>query len=202
MLTNMTPKERRHFLRKSGPYETPFGQNTNRIRREISTGTGHTAIPGIPSIERPYFRYGTTWQTNSDWLSNVQVVNEYNGRLNVDRQPDAGDHQPAAARHLGEAALGAEPREAEEAAAARARGGGEGARTREGGAGALQEEIDAYKTMMGCNVCKQRDKACVITKCFHMFCRECIDTRIATRQRKCPGCALAFSENDVQNIYF
>jgi E3 ubiquitin-protein ligase BRE1 len=74
--------------------------------------------------------------------------------------------------------------------------------SREGGAGALQEEIDAYKTMMGCNVCKQRDKACVITKCFHMFCRECIDTRIATRQRKCPGCALAFSENDVQNIYF
>jgi len=74
--------------------------------------------------------------------------------------------------------------------------------SREGGAGALQEEIDAYKTMMGCNVCKQRDKACVITKCYHMFCRECIDTRIATRQRKCPGCALAFSENDVQNIYF
>ncbi len=74
--------------------------------------------------------------------------------------------------------------------------------SREGGAGALQEEIDAYKTMMGCNVCKQRDKSCVITKCFHMFCRECIDTRIATRQRKCPGCALAFSENDVQNIYF
>ena len=69
------------------------------------------------------------------------------------------------------------------------------------GAGALQEEIDAYKTMMGCNVCKQRDKSCVITKCFHMFCRECIDTRIATRQRKCPGCALVFSENDKFKIF-
>jgi E3 ubiquitin-protein ligase BRE1 len=74
--------------------------------------------------------------------------------------------------------------------------------SREGGAGLMQDEINAYKTMLGCHVCKQRDKACVITKCFHMFCRECIDTRIATRQRKCPGCALPFSETDVQNIYF
>ena len=78
MLTNMTPKERRHYLRKSGPYESPFSQNTNRIRREISTGTGRSSI----LMPETFHRGG--WQNDINWISNVQVVNEYNGRVNVD----------------------------------------------------------------------------------------------------------------------
>lgn len=73
---------------------------------------------------------------------------------------------------------------------------------KEGGQKDLHEELQAYKTMMNCQVCMERQKSVVITRCFHMFCKECIDLRIETRARKCPGCALPFSEKDVSNIYF
>ncbi|KAI0318263.1 hypothetical protein OF83DRAFT_1117143, partial [Amylostereum chailletii] len=33
------------------------------------------------------------------------------------------------------------------------------------------------------------------------FCKQCIDARISTRQRKCPACNLAFSQGDVQQMY-
>lgn len=73
---------------------------------------------------------------------------------------------------------------------------------KEGGTKDLHEELQAYKTMMNCQVCMERQKSVVITRCFHMFCKECIDLRIETRARKCPGCALPFAEKDVSNIYF
>lgn len=73
---------------------------------------------------------------------------------------------------------------------------------KEGGQKDLHEELQAYKTMMNCQVCMERQKSVVITRCFHMFCKECIDLRIETRARKCPGCALPFAEKDVSNIYF
>ena len=72
----MTPKERRKFLRNGGPYEAPFGHQTNRIRREVSTGTGRAS--GRPTLNLPWR------QNNSNWLSNSQVVNDYNGGINVD----------------------------------------------------------------------------------------------------------------------
>ena len=34
------------------------------------------------------------------------------------------------------------------------------------------------------------------------FCKECIDARISTRQRKCPACGVAFSQTDVLNGMF
>lgn len=34
------------------------------------------------------------------------------------------------------------------------------------------------------------------------FCKQCVDSRIATRQRKCPACNLPFSVSDVQQVYF
>ena len=69
----MTPKERRKFLRNGGPYEAPFGSNTNRIRREISTGTGRSAI-----LMPPTFHYGG-WRNDIDWLTDEQVIDLYNG---------------------------------------------------------------------------------------------------------------------------
>jgi hypothetical protein len=68
---SMAPKVRRKFIRNGGPYESPFGQNTNRIRREISTGTGRAS--GRPTLYLP------RRHNNQDWLSNDQVINEYNG---------------------------------------------------------------------------------------------------------------------------
>lgn len=34
------------------------------------------------------------------------------------------------------------------------------------------------------------------------FCRECVDIRVQTRQRKCPHCNLPFGQADVHNIFF
>jgi E3 ubiquitin-protein ligase BRE1 len=65
----------------------------------------------------------------------------------------------------------------------------------------LEEEIAIYKKLMKCNSCHIRDKNAVITKCMHVFCRQCLDTRIETRQRKCPNCGEAFGANDVRHIY-
>ena len=54
---------------------------------------------------------------------------------------------------------------------------------------------------MGGNVCNEREKKCILTRCGHTFCRECIDTRIANRDRKCPSCGDKFGPNDVSNIW-
>lgn len=52
-----------------------------------------------------------------------------------------------------------------------------------------------------CPCCNTRDKETVLTKCFHVFCYECLKTRYDTRQRKCPKCNAAFGANDFHRIY-
>jgi E3 ubiquitin-protein ligase BRE1 len=66
----------------------------------------------------------------------------------------------------------------------------------------FKEEIDAYKSMLRCSVCNDRPKGVVIARCYHMFCKECIDVCLENRHRKCPGCGAAFSANDVHAVYF
>ncbi|KAI0733141.1 BRE1-domain-containing protein [Fomitopsis betulina] len=66
----------------------------------------------------------------------------------------------------------------------------------------LQEEVDKCMSILKCSTCKQRMRNTVITKCMHSFCKSCVDARIATRQRKCPACNLAFSQGEVQQLYF
>lgn len=73
---------------------------------------------------------------------------------------------------------------------------------RGGGADEYKEEIDAYKSMLRCSVCNDRPKASIITRCYHMFCQECVQVRLDNRDRKCPGCAQVFSASDVKSIYF
>uniref|UniRef100_A0A8B9RIG2 E3 ubiquitin protein ligase n=1 Tax=Astyanax mexicanus TaxID=7994 RepID=A0A8B9RIG2_ASTMX len=65
----------------------------------------------------------------------------------------------------------------------------------------LQEEINQYKAKLRCPCCNIRDKETVLTKCFHVFCYECLKTRYDTRQRKCPKCNAAFGANDFHRIY-
>jgi len=70
------------------------------------------------------------------------------------------------------------------------------------GAGHREDtEVDIYRRLLKCNSCHTRDKNAVITKCMHVFCRQCLDTRIETRQRKCPNCGEAFGAGDIRNIY-
>ncbi|XP_067934649.1 E3 ubiquitin-protein ligase Bre1-like [Watersipora subatra] len=65
----------------------------------------------------------------------------------------------------------------------------------------LLEEIREYKEQLTCPSCKVKKKDAVLTKCFHVFCLECLKTRYETRQRKCPKCNAAFGANDYHRIY-
>ncbi len=67
------------------------------------------------------------------------------------------------------------------------------------------EESDMLEMTLGmlrCSVCKDRFKNATITRCFHMFCRECIDENLRNRSRKCPACGEKFGQDDVATIYF
>eukprot|EP00126_Sphaerothecum_destruens_P006080 Sdes_comp19203_c0_seq1m10060 len=66
----------------------------------------------------------------------------------------------------------------------------------------LNEKLRTYKELMQCSVCHVRKKNCVLTKCFHCFCYECIQTSYETRQRKCPTCGDGFGANDFHQIFF
>lgn len=63
------------------------------------------------------------------------------------------------------------------------------------------EEIREYKEQLTCPSCKVKKKDAVLTKCFHVFCLECLKTRYETRQRKCPKCNATFGANDYHRIY-
>ncbi|KAG5176734.1 hypothetical protein JKP88DRAFT_334791 [Tribonema minus] len=83
-------------------------------------------------------------------------------------------------------------------------GGGEGGFAG-GGAGEesalLAEEVQELRKALRCSVCSARQKNCVLTKCYHMFCRECVDENLRTRHRKCPACGKGFGADDVKAIY-
>jgi len=65
----------------------------------------------------------------------------------------------------------------------------------------LEEEVRMYKQKLTCPVCNVRKKDAVLTKCFHIFCFECMKLRYDTRQRKCPKCNAAFGASDFHRIY-
>jgi len=65
----------------------------------------------------------------------------------------------------------------------------------------LQEEIKELKKMLQCSVCHDRRKNVVISKCFHMFCKECVQENLKVRSRKCPACGRPFGQDDVHNIW-
>ncbi|XP_038059012.1 E3 ubiquitin-protein ligase BRE1B-like isoform X2 [Patiria miniata] len=65
----------------------------------------------------------------------------------------------------------------------------------------LMEEIRTYKEQLTCPCCKKGRKDVVLTKCYHVFCFECIKTRYETRQRKCPKCNAGFGANDYHRIW-
>lgn len=66
----------------------------------------------------------------------------------------------------------------------------------------LQGEVDKCMSLLKCSTCRLNLRTTVLTKCMHTFCKQCIDARISTRQRKCPACNLAFGQGDVQQLYF
>jgi E3 ubiquitin-protein ligase BRE1 len=65
----------------------------------------------------------------------------------------------------------------------------------------LLEEIKEYKEQLRCPSCKVKQKDAVLTKCFHVFCFDCLQKRYDTRQRKCPKCNAGFGANDFRKLY-
>jgi len=65
----------------------------------------------------------------------------------------------------------------------------------------LQEENREYKAQLTCPSCQTRRKDAVLTRCFHVFCYECLKTRYESRQRKCPKCTQVFGVNDYHKLY-
>jgi hypothetical protein len=65
-----------------------------------------------------------------------------------------------------------------------------------------QDMLDMTLEMLRCSVCHDRFKNVTITRCFHMFCRECIDENLRNRSRKCPACGEKFGQDDVAQVYF
>ncbi|KIP08412.1 hypothetical protein PHLGIDRAFT_88220 [Phlebiopsis gigantea 11061_1 CR5-6] len=66
----------------------------------------------------------------------------------------------------------------------------------------LQEEVDKCMSILKCSTCRQNMRNTVLTKCMHSFCKNCVNERISSRQRKCPACNLPFSQGEVQQLYF
>lgn len=65
----------------------------------------------------------------------------------------------------------------------------------------VQQEVNEYRGILKCGVCRDRQKEVVITKCYHLFCNDCIQKLLRNRQRRCPSCGLCFGANDVKPIY-
>jgi E3 ubiquitin-protein ligase BRE1 len=65
----------------------------------------------------------------------------------------------------------------------------------------LKTQVSVLKSRLACPVCHYRDKECIILRCRHMHCKQCVEERISNRSRKCPTCNVKFSENDVGDIW-
>ncbi|KAF1895888.1 hypothetical protein Lal_00033951 [Lupinus albus] len=65
----------------------------------------------------------------------------------------------------------------------------------------LQHELEEYREIVKCTICRDRTKQVVITKCFHLFCNQCVQAVAGSRHRKCPLCGASFGANDVKPVY-
>ncbi|KAF8577106.1 BRE1-domain-containing protein [Ramaria rubella] len=66
----------------------------------------------------------------------------------------------------------------------------------------LEQKYEKCMKLLRCSTCKQGLRSHVLTKCMHTFCKDCIQARIDTRQRKCPACNMGFSQSEFQQLYF
>lgn len=63
-------------------------------------------------------------------------------------------------------------------------------------------ELKDLQKIVNCSVCQDRQKSVIISKCYHMFCKECIDSNLKARNRKCPSCKKMFGQDDVKSVWF
>jgi E3 ubiquitin-protein ligase BRE1 len=56
--------------------------------------------------------------------------------------------------------------------------------------------------MLHCPVCKLRYKGVVLNKCFHLFCKECIEDVMQKKTKKCPTCGEKINKDDIKTVFF
>ncbi|KAI4260243.1 MAG: hypothetical protein LQ352_000365 [Teloschistes flavicans] len=61
-------------------------------------------------------------------------------------------------------------------------------------------ELEGYRSMAICTVCRTNFKDTVILTCGHVFCKPCVDERRTSRSRKCPNCNKSFGQNDTLKV--
>jgi len=65
----------------------------------------------------------------------------------------------------------------------------------------LQKERDMLFGILRCSACDLRFKEKIIQKCLHTFCKECIESRMESRSRKCPTCMIPISHSDIKPLF-
>jgi Zinc finger, C3HC4 type (RING finger) len=65
----------------------------------------------------------------------------------------------------------------------------------------LVAQVSELRRKVTCSICNDRDKDTVINRCFHVFCRSCVDRNLANRNRKCPTCKKGFDHNDIKHLW-
>ncbi|CAO3626139.1 unnamed protein product [Cunninghamella echinulata] len=65
----------------------------------------------------------------------------------------------------------------------------------------LKKEKEEYRSLLNCSSCGTRLKSHVLMRCMHTFCKNCLDIRVETRQRRCPTCSETFGVNDIRQFY-
>lgn len=65
----------------------------------------------------------------------------------------------------------------------------------------LTTQISVLKSRLACPVCNHRDKKCILLRCRHMFCKQCVDETVRNRSRKCPACGQRFDTKDIGDVW-
>lgn len=65
----------------------------------------------------------------------------------------------------------------------------------------LSTQVSHLKNRLSCPVCNVRDKKCILLRCRHMFCKQCVDESVKNRSRKCPACGGRFDTKDIADVW-
>ncbi|KAH8689638.1 putative histone ubiquitinationc protein [Talaromyces proteolyticus] len=66
--------------------------------------------------------------------------------------------------------------------------------------GNSSSEYEMLRALALCTVCRRNFKNTAIKTCGHVFCKECVEERQASRSRKCPNCNKSFGSNDYMHV--
>lgn len=70
-----------------------------------------------------------------------------------------------------------------------------------GGSAAIQEQLESLRSIALCSVCQKNWKDTAIKICGHVFCGDCVHSRLAARMRKCPMCNCSFGQGDILTVH-